>query len=355
MIGGLDIYIRNSIVYNKANNDYIIVCGDKDKHQPVAIDGKHVREYHISIYRSLNPVKDLKALYQIIRIVNKEKPDLVHCHSAKGGVLGRIAGWVTRVPTCYTPHAFSFLCTPSSLKRSIYLFIEKVTKFSTYVMACSVSEQQLAIKQVGYNDQHALVWQNAVPDASLEHGKAVDINVPFVCYIGRPSYQKNVLFLLDVINKVKHEGCNLKFVLLGVGYHSPELSEVKQKIQELQLEETIMLMPWVNHSDCMEYVSNADFYVTTALYEGLPLAVIEAMSAGKPVIASNVVGNKDCVNDGINGYLLPFNVDNFAERIIEVANDQVLRNEMGRNAREIFLSEFYIEKRIELLQGLYEQ
>ena len=60
MIGGLDIYIRNSIVYNKADNEYVIVCGDKDKHEPVIRDGKVVREYHISLYRStsvhLNPL-----------------------------------------------------------------------------------------------------------------------------------------------------------------------------------------------------------------------------------------------------------------------------------------------------------
>lgn len=121
MIGGLDIYIRNSIVYNKTDNEYVIVCGDKDKHAPVIRNGKEVREYHISLYRSLNPFNDLKALIQTIKIIKKEKPDIVHCHSAKGGVIGRTAGWVTGSPTCYTPHAFSFLCSPSKLKKSIVI------------------------------------------------------------------------------------------------------------------------------------------------------------------------------------------------------------------------------------------
>ena len=120
MIGGLDIYIRNSIVYNKAHNDYIIVCGYRDKHYPVMRDGEAVPEYHISLYRSLNPFKDLKALLQTVKIIKKEKPDIIHCHSAKGGVIGRTAGWLTHTPTCYTPHAFSYLCTSSKLKRKIY-------------------------------------------------------------------------------------------------------------------------------------------------------------------------------------------------------------------------------------------
>ena len=153
MIGVLDIYIRNSIVYNKAHNDYIIVCGDRDKHNPVMRDGEAVPEYHISIYRSLNPFKDLKALLQTVKIIKKEKPDIVHCHSAKGGVIGRTAGWFTHTPTCYTPHAFSYLCTSSKLKRKIFLAIEKITKFKTFVLACSESEQQMAKEEVGYDER----------------------------------------------------------------------------------------------------------------------------------------------------------------------------------------------------------
>jgi len=354
MIGGLDIYIRNSIVYNKAHNDYIIVCGYRDKHNPVMRDGEAVPEYHISLYRSLNPFKDLKALLQTVKIIKKEKPDIIHCHSAKGGVIGRTAGWLTHTPTCYTPHAFSYLCTSSKLKRKIFLAIEKITKFKTFVLACSESEQQMAKEEVGYDERHALVWHNAVPDASLEQGKKVDLDFPYACYIGRPSYQKNVLFLLDIVKECKDRGCNLKFVLLGVGYHSPELAEVKQKIQNLHIEDNIMLMPWVSHGDCMEYVRRSSFYLSTAIYEGLPLAVIEAMSVGKAIIASNVVGNKDCVKNGINGYLLPLIVNDFADKIIELAQNDELRDKMGKRSRELFVNEFFIKNRIHLLQEKYE-
>lgn len=353
MIGGLDIYIRNSIVYNKADNEYVIVCGDKDKHEPVIRDGKVVREYHISLYRRLNPFNDLRALIQTIKIIRKEKPDIIHCHSAKGGVIGRTAGWITGTPTCYTPHAFSFLCTPSKLKRNIYLAIEKLTKFKTFVMACSESEQQLAKEKVGYDEKHDLVWHNAVPDASLEKGKLVNIDEPYACYIGRPSYQKNVLSLLDVIKEVKDKGCTLKFILLGVGYHSPELAEVRQEIKDFHLEDTITLMPWVSHADCMEYVRKSAFYVTTALYEGLPLAVIEAMSVGEAIIASDAVGNKDGVEDGINGYLLPLKVDEFVDKIIELASNNDLLEKMDKQSRELFLTKFFIENRIKLLQTNY--
>lgn len=354
MIGGLDIYIRNSIIYNKVeSNEYVIVCGRDDKHQPVVRNGIAVREYPISLFRSLNPVNDLKALVQAVRIIRKEKPDVIHCHSAKGGIIGRTAGWITGVKTFYTPHAFSFLCTPSKLKRWVFLMIERLTRFRTYVLACSESEQEMAMRDVGYDKQHALVWHNAVPDASLEQGKAVDISEPYACYIGRPCYQKNPLFLLDVIKRVKDKGCQLKFILLGVGYHSPELEAMKAKMKELDLEDTIRLEPWISHADCQAFVRKSLFYISTALYEGLPLAVIEAMANGKAIIASDVVGNKDCVRDGENGYLLPLDAEAYAEKIIQLVNDEELRMKMEKNSRDLFLREFFIENRISYLQNQY--
>ena len=80
MIGGLDIYIRNSIIYNKVeSNEYVIVCGKDDKHLPVVRNGIAVKEYPISLFRPLNPVNDLKALIETVKIIKKEKPDVIHC------------------------------------------------------------------------------------------------------------------------------------------------------------------------------------------------------------------------------------------------------------------------------------
>ena len=354
MIGGLDVYIRNSIVYNNAGNEYVIVHGDKDGSKPVSKGGKSVKEYTVSLYRNLNPFNDLKALLQVIRIIRREKPDIIHCHSAKGGVIGRVSGWLTLTRTLYTPHAFSFLCSPSKLKRRIYLLIERITRFNAYVLACSESEQKMAVELAKYAPSHALLWHNSVPDASLEKGEKVSVNEPYACYIGRPCYQKNTLFLLEVIKTLRDRGCNLKFLLLGVGYHSPELEAMKAKISQLGLENNITLVPWLSHADCQEYVRGSLFYVTTSLYEGLPLSVIEAMANGKVIIASDVVGNRDCVEDGVNGWLLPLDASVFADRIIQLTADPALRKAMEEKSRQLFLDRFFIEKQIEELQEAYE-
>lgn len=168
MIGGLDIYIRNSIVYAESGYEYILVHGDKDNNKPIEKGGKEIKEYRIKLYRNLNLWNDLKAIVQTVKIIRKEHPNLVHCHSAKGGIVGRTAGFLTNTRTFYTPHAFSFLSTQSAVKRTFFLFIECITKFNACLLACSESERLMGVNMVHYNKDKAFVWNNAVPDAINE-------------------------------------------------------------------------------------------------------------------------------------------------------------------------------------------
>lgn len=175
----------------------------------------------------------------------------------------------------------------------------------------------------------------------------------YIVYIGRPCYQKNTLFLIDVIAKVHEVHTEVKFLLLGVGFYSPELDEVNAKITELHLQEVIELKPWLDHAETLKIVKDCLFYLTVARYEGLPLSVIEAMSLAKAVVASDVVGNKDCVEDGYNGYLLPLDIALFSNAICELIEDEEKRRLMGVNSRRLFEKKFLIEKRIGELEKIY--
>ena len=166
MIGGLDVYIRNTIVCSGGENEYVIVHGKGDNNFPVEKNGKVVKEYGISLYRELNIWRDVKSIVQALRIVLREHPDIIHCHSAKGGIVGRIVGFITCIPTYYTPHAFSFLSTQSRYKRKFYLCIERMTRLKAHLLACSESEYVLGKELVHYRDDMAHVWSNAIPDVA---------------------------------------------------------------------------------------------------------------------------------------------------------------------------------------------
>lgn len=351
MIGGLDIYIRNSILYADNSFDYVIATGKDDKHDPIVKDGQAVKEYGIHLYRKLNPWRDLLGLIDVVRIIWHEKPDLIHCHSAKGGVLGRIAGWLTHTKTFYTPHAFSFLSTNSKVKKAIFSSIERITKFNANLLACSDSERNLGIEQAGYTSPRAFVWNNSVPKVDVT--KMAHENFPYICYIGRPSYQKNTIFWVDVVNKVHQRLPQLKFYLLGVGYYSPDLNEIQKRIDSYGLEDVIVLKPWLNHTTTMQLVKGSLLYLTVSRYEGLPLAVIEAMSVGKAIVASNVCGNIDCVEDNYNGRLLPMDENCFAQAICDLVNSPETLKCFENNSERLFNAKFNIINRIAELEYIY--
>ena len=146
----------------------------------------------------------------------------------------------------------------------------------------------------------------------------------------------------------------VKFLLLGVGFYSPDLERMKEIIADYHIENKIELHPWLDHKETLLYVKNSLFYLTVARYEGLPLSVLEAMSLGKAIVASDVAGNKDCVRDGYNGYLLPMSANSFSEKICRLIEYEEEREVMGHNSRRLFEEEFLIENRISQLEAIYQ-
>ena len=370
---GIDTYVRNTVALASDKFEFVIVNGADDNSKPYMRHGKQVKMYSIDMYRALNPVKDIKAVMQAIKIIKKENPDLVHCHSAKGGVIGRFAAFFTGTKVVYTAHAFSFLSAESAKKKQVFLLLEKIAKLNSYLLACSGSERELGIKVVGFKEKKAFAWNNAVPDAdkgltrisqvsqiSSQKNETSDLPVPkagerYITSIGRPSYQKNPLFMVEVAHGIHLKHPDIKFYLLGVGFYSPMLEDMMKLIHQYEMDDTFYLLPWLSHEETLKYVKGSLLYFMTSLYEGLPISVIEAMSLGKAVVASDVLGNKDCVKDGYNGYLLPLKEEVFVEKMNDLIENDEKRKEMEKNSRSYFETDFFIDNRIKALEDIYTE
>lgn len=370
---GIDTYVRNTVALASDKFEFVIVNGADDNSKPYMRHGKQVKTYSIDMYRALNPIKDMKAVMQAIKIIKKEKPDLVHCHSAKGGVIGRFAAFFTGTKVVYTAHAFSFLSAESAKKKQVFLLLEKIAKLNSYLLACSGSERELGIKVVGFKEKKAFAWNNAVPDAdkgltrisqvsqiSSQKNETSDLPVPkagerYITSIGRPSYQKNPLFMVEVAHGIHLKHPDIKFYLLGVGFYSPMLEDMKKLIHQYDMDDTFYLLPWLSHEETLKYVKGSMLYFMTSLYEGLPISVIEAMSLGKAVVASDVLGNKDCVKDGYNGYLLQLKEEVFIEKMNDLIENDEKRKEMEKNSRSYFETDFFIDNRIKALEEIYTE
>ncbi len=361
MIGGLYVYIKNTCSKMPDTIEYVVVHGISDNSEHIYQKNRAITEYTIPLYRSISLVWDFKCLVETVKIIRKEKPDVIHCHSAKGGVIGRLAGFLTGVKTYYTPHAFSFLSSPNKIKFFLFRFVERITRVNSYLLACSNSERQMGINDAHYKDCHTFVWQNAVPDAALLLSDGfvcpfVDSlkGKKYISYIGRPSYQKNTEQLVEIINLVHKRIPDVHFVLLGIGYYSPRIEELKKKIDKYNLNDVITLLSWLDQKSTLSVISQSLFYMSVARYEGLPLSVIEAMSLGKAIVASNVPGNVDCVENGKNGRLIDVDdTQGFANAVVDLVQDNNLRTVYGNNSRLCFENNFLLENRISELESIY--
>ncbi len=354
---GIDTYVRNTVALANDDFEFVIVNGADDNSEPYMRHGKSLPQYSIDMYRVLNPIKDIKAVIQAVRIIRKEKPDLVHCHSAKGGVIGRFAAFLTGRKSVYTAHAFSFLSAKSSKHQKIFLMLEKIARLNSVFIGCAESERDLAIEKVGYTKKNAFAWNNAISaikPRDIQEPKSLDSNERFIISIGRPSYQKNPLLMVETMKRVHEKHPDVKFYLVGVGFYSPMLDETNALIAKYGLNDCFIMMPWISHAETLGYLKHSLLYLTTSLYEGLPIAVLEALAMKKVVVSSDVLGNRDCVKDKYNGFLLPMNADMFAEKCCKLIEDEDLRNKMGENSYTYFEESFLIDKRIGELENLYK-
>ena len=359
-VGGVDVSLRHILNnIDDATFENIVVHSDNDTEKEFLSSSKNkIKDYKLSIYRNISPLKDIKAILSTRRILKKERPNLIHAHSAKGGVISRLAAIGLNIKVLHTPQAYSYLSTSSTLKRIIYLQIEKIlAKLNSTLVASSSSEQHRGINEVKYNKENAMLFNNSINDIKVENKLTIEKTWPnnYICTVGRPSYQKNLEMMIKVISKIKQKNSTIHLVIMGVGYYSPELESIKKLIDSLELKNNITLVEWTTQENIFTIIDKSQAYITTARYEGLPYSVIESMAIGKPIIATDADGNRDLVTHNDNGYLLGFNqIDEMATLTQEIIENKLLNEQFSEKSRKLFLENFNISSNIKNLEMLYK-
>jgi glycosyltransferase involved in cell wall biosynthesis len=357
-VGGVDVSLR--LILENIDNDKfenVVIHGFKDsKNDFVDRNNNIIKEYKVSILRDISLFNDFLSIINTYKIVKKENPELIHAHSAKGGVVGRIVGFLLGIKVLYTPQAFSYLSTNNKIKRKIFLFIEKALTFkNSYLLASSKSEKDRAIKDVKYKNKNVLLFDNSIN--SIEKIEVLKINKTwpdkYICTVGRPSYQKNIELMIHVLNEVRKEH-DIHLVLMGVGHHSDKLDDVKKLIDEFKLNKSVTLIEWTDRENIFNIINNSKFYISTARYEGLPYSIIEALALGKPCIVSDCDGNRDLIQNDYNGFVIKGeNIKEFDEKIKLLLNDKALLERLSANAKVCFNENYNIQKNIKKLEEIY--
>lgn len=256
--------------------------------------------------RAINPIKDFMSICEIRNIAKNVKPDIIHLHSSKAGVVGRIAFSGNKVPLFYTPHGYSFLMQNYKfLKREIFKLIEAIcAKRKCITISCSEGEHKETLKFTN----RAICINNGINIGDLQVLlKDVTYNDkhPFTVFtMGRICYQKNP----KLFNQIAEAMPNVKFLWVGDG-------ELKEELTASNIE----ISGWVDRERALEISMNADVFVLTSLWEGLPISILEAMYMKKLCIVNNVIGNRDVIHTGENGYVCD-TVNDFINGITNAQN-----------------------------------
>ncbi len=359
-VGGVDVSLRLiSGNLDPDRFDSIIIHGINDTKKPfVNKNGEALKEYKLPINREVNLIQDLKSIRETIKILKRERPDIIHAHSAKGGIIARAASIFHKVNVLHTPQAYSYLSEPKGFKRSVFLTIEKVFKrINSFLLASSNSERDRGIKEVGYKRERALLFNNCILPISEQELIAHNISLPkdFICTVGRPSFQKNIEMMIEVVKTIAIKKPEIHLVIMGVGEYSPNKENVERLTKEYGLENNITLIPWIEREKIFSIVKKSRLYISTARYEGLPYSVIEALCLGKSCVVTNSDGNRDLVKDDFNGYVIQDNsVEMMANRIFALLDNDELREKFEENAKKRFDEHFNILNNIQNLESTYE-
>ncbi len=353
-VAGVGVYLDLLTQYLNKDNFEQIILYNKDE---VDLKENVLREIiHIPLTREINLFTDVKCLLHIIQVLKELNPDRVHCHSAKAGILGRIAGAYLGISTFYTPHAYSYLSAESRLKRFVFKNLEKVFRLlPAKTIACSTSEYDRTINDLKFKEKKVFLWKNSIKDLIYKKQLKKISNLPekFICSIGRPSYQKNTDLLVKTLFEVKKSVKDVHLLILGVGFYSPSFEGVERFIKKNNLQNNITFVPWLEREQILEILKNSKFYISTSRYEGLPYSIIEALALSKPCIVTNVDGNKDLIKNNYNGFLIEEDSLKLSQRVIELFKDDDLIKRLSTGARRTFEDNYNIEKTITQLEKIY--
>lgn len=244
---------------------------------------------------------ELNSIRYIINCVKINKIGIVHCHGKGASVYGKLLKifFKKKVGIIYTTHGLQF-DNYNFLKNKLNIYYEKLTsKLIDHVIYVSHSESQVAINNGVFKNNSSSVIPNGVPvpDVSIasfeEKNKFLrdffpqSKNKDIVITISRYDYQKNMQECLAIANKLNH----INFLWIGDG---PDFEEIQGLIHKMGITNIFQLR---KTNQILSFLKMADLYLSTSRWEGMPLALLEAMSLGIPIVATEVVGNADLIND----------------------------------------------------------
>lgn len=317
-----------------------------------------------SLRRSIHPWRDFAALRDLVRELRAVRPELVHTHSSKAGILGRMAAARLRLPAVHTIHgaAFHFGQHPAAYRA--YVAAERWAARHTahfisvsddmtreYVAAKVAAPQQFTTIYSGFNVEPFLRPPHSAAQVRAELGIAPERVV--IAKVSRLFPLKGHEFLVAAAPQIVAACPQTLFLLIGDGILRPQL---ERQIRDKGLTNHFLLIGLVPPDRIPELLPAVDIVVHTSQWEGLARVLPQALIAGKPVMSYDVGGAREVVIPGETGCLLPRDaVEPLADAVIELARNPALRQQLGATGRARFTDQFRHQTMTRRIREVYQQ
>lgn len=290
--------------------------------------GDLVKLTEVNMSREISPRNDFVVYRYLYKKFREQKWDLIHLHSSKAGALGRIAARGLKIPMVYTPHGYSFYQQDiSRVKQRIYYRIEQLLDFihPIKLLVSSTNEYNDAMK-IAKNSERVYKISNSVPIPIVQRLQSPD-NEFLIITVGRFTAAKNPQMMLDVIEAVHRHIPYLRFVWIGDGEQRDVVTKEAQR-RGLPFETT----GWLERSEIEDWYQRCHVYIQASLWEGLPLALLEAMSYSCAVVVSDIPAHRELIQDEGNG-IIADNIEGYLKGILKLEGNSDFRKALGINSR----------------------
>ena len=322
-------------------------------------------ETHPSLIRSISPQHDRKAYVDLKQAIREWRPDVVHTHSAKAGLLGRAAAWSSNVPcVIHTVHGAPFHPYQRRISRWFFIQCERwAAKRCHHMISVADAMTDLMVNaKVAKREKFSTIHSGMDVEPFLNAGQdraqvreSLGFSEKDIVFgkIARLFHLKGHCYVIEAAEQVCRASPNVRFLFVGDGLLRRDF---EAEIARRNLSDRFVFTGLVPPDQVPKYVGAMDVLVHTSLREGLARALPQALIAGKPVISYDIDGAREVVLNNTTGFLIPpKQVDSLAQSMIQLANSQEMRIAMGTKGRALFTDQFRHQTMTRKIRELYDR
>lgn len=351
-MGGAEVVVKN-LMFNLDKDLFDLILISM---RPIGVIGKEINKeypvYSLDINKKFNP----SFLIRLYKILKKERPDILHCHLFHANLIGRIIGKMAKVP-----YIISTIHSDNIGGKFRYILLKKTDFLNDITVVVSNKIKQSLVEKKIISEQKIKVIYNGVeePDLSItekdiENKKKelkIENNSPILLSVGRLHPVKGHIYLIKAMKEIVDKYPKSKLILIGEG---EERQRLETEVKKLKLENNVLFLGEIKAEDI--YYRLADIYVQPSLVEGLPLTIIEALKNNCLVVATNVGGIPEIIQDNVNGFLIKPGDENslssFIKKVLSFSQEEK-DNFINFKNKDKFLQKFYLSSMIDCYRRIY--